>query len=94
MHHNIYLQVFVLDRGNPCLMQVKMKRKYQQYPVPVCYLSHRLHLECNTAQHQQEPKVHKIAFRKQNLYLGVGGKLGTMAFGGVILSSLIYWLVV
>lgn len=30
----------------------------------------------------------------KNLYLGVGGKLGTMAFGGVILSSLIYWLVV
>ncbi|WP_417872050.1 hypothetical protein [Winogradskyella sp.] len=30
----------------------------------------------------------------KNLYLGVGGKLGTMAFGGVISSSLIYWLVV
>lgn len=28
----------------------------------------------------------------KNLYLGVGGKLGTIAFGGVILSSLIYWL--
>ena len=28
----------------------------------------------------------------KNLYLGVGGKLGTIAFGGVILSSLMYWL--
>ncbi|WP_179315556.1 hypothetical protein [Winogradskyella undariae] len=30
----------------------------------------------------------------KNLFLGVGGKLGTMAFGGVIAASFIYWLIV
>ncbi|GGG45973.1 hypothetical protein [Bizionia arctica] len=29
----------------------------------------------------------------KNLYIGIGGKLGTIAFGGVISVSLIYWLV-
>lgn len=30
----------------------------------------------------------------KNLFIGAGGKLGTMAFAGVIIASLIYWLVV
>lgn len=28
----------------------------------------------------------------KNLFIGIGGKLGTIAFGGVVLVSLIYWL--
>ncbi|WFO16126.1 hypothetical protein M601_021115 [Cellulophaga baltica 4] len=28
----------------------------------------------------------------KNLFLGVGGKLGTIAFAGVVTVSLIYWL--
>jgi len=28
----------------------------------------------------------------KNLFLGIGGKLGTIAFGGVAIVSLIYWL--
>ena len=34
-----------------------------------------------------------IYILSKNLFLGMGGKLGTMAFGGVILVSLINWLV-
>ncbi|WP_179354533.1 hypothetical protein [Winogradskyella vidalii] len=30
----------------------------------------------------------------KNLFLGVGGKLGTMAFAGVITASFIYWVIV
>lgn len=30
----------------------------------------------------------------KNLFLGVGGKLGTMAFAGVITATLIYWIVI
>ncbi|RBP28463.1 hypothetical protein DFR65_10780 [Oceanihabitans sediminis] len=28
----------------------------------------------------------------KNIFLGIGGKLGTVAFGGVVITSLIYWL--
>ena len=30
----------------------------------------------------------------KNLFLGVGGKLGTMAFAGVITATLIYWIAI
>ena len=30
----------------------------------------------------------------KNLFLGVGGKLGTMAFAGVTMATLIYWIIV
>lgn len=34
-----------------------------------------------------------IYILSKNIFLGMGGKLGTMAFGGVLLVSLINWLV-
>ena len=33
-----------------------------------------------------------IYILSKNIFLGMGGKLGTMAFGGVLLVSLINWL--
>ncbi|EPR65460.1 hypothetical protein ADICYQ_5381 [Cyclobacterium qasimii M12-11B] len=34
-----------------------------------------------------------IMLLSKNLFLGIGGKLGTVAFVGVVIVSLIYWFI-